>query len=163
MKDWLLGIVATILLLTLLEMLLSEGTTKKYIKGILHLLIVISMIFPIINLTKNTTDYKNITNKYSNFNVESKEESEQELKKINNLKILYVKKTLEVYLLNRGIDCDVNVIIKADELESIEIFVYDIGINGQNKNIYTNEKIKSMVREVINTDINRIVIYEKFR
>lgn len=163
MKDWLLGIVATVLLLILLEMLLSEGTTKKYIKGILHLIIIIVMILPLINLSKNSADYKNIINGNTNLNVDTLEISDEDQKKITDVQIVYIKKTLESYLFNRGIDCEVNIIIQNNYPETIEIFIYDIGINGQNKNIYTNEKIKSMVQEVINTDINRIVIYEKFR
>ena len=50
MKAWLISIVSVCILLILMELMLSEGKTKKFIQGILRLAVVIVLLIPIIKL-----------------------------------------------------------------------------------------------------------------
>jgi len=50
MKAWLISVAATALLTVLLELLLSEGSTKKYIQGIVRVGLVLVMITPVFKL-----------------------------------------------------------------------------------------------------------------
>lgn len=56
MKAWLLSVAATVLMTVLLELLLSEGTVKKYLQGFVRLLLLFVIITPVIKLVKG--DYR---------------------------------------------------------------------------------------------------------
>ena len=80
-NSWTQGIVIAIIIATIIEILLPEGNTKKYVKVVLGMYILFSIIYPVINniSTKNinienviTTINKNMENyKYNQVTIDT--------------------------------------------------------------------------------------------
>ena len=58
MKTYLISVATTCLLLVLLETMLSEGKTKKYVQGILRLVIVIVILSPIVGIVNKDFNFE---------------------------------------------------------------------------------------------------------
>ena len=52
MEKWIMSIVGVVILTALFELFMVEGETKKYIKGILSVIVIIVIISPLPNLLK---------------------------------------------------------------------------------------------------------------
>lgn len=50
MEKWIMSIVGVVILTALFELFMVEGETKKYIKGILSVIVIIVIISPLPNL-----------------------------------------------------------------------------------------------------------------
>ncbi len=150
MKTWLISVSAVCLLLILMELLLSEGKTKKFIQGILRLAIVIVLLSPIITLVnKNVTDIEIIDKNAENVNYDGLsdyflERTEREIeKKLNGL----------------GGKCEAAIKYENGKIRMIEITVKENGINEKGENIYTIEKIIECVTATVDVDKEKVLIY----
>ena len=64
MAGWIIGIIGTVLTITLAEILLPEGSTSKYIKGVISLMVIYVVIAPIPALLQAQID----VNSFFDFN-----------------------------------------------------------------------------------------------
>ncbi|MCR4725657.1 MAG: stage III sporulation protein AF [Clostridia bacterium] len=69
MKGWILSVVGMVLTVTLAEIMLPEGQTSKYVKGVVSLMVVYVMILPIPKLLSLKFD----ANSFFNFSASSYE------------------------------------------------------------------------------------------
>lgn len=150
MKAWLISIVSVCILLILMELMLSEGKTKKFIQGILRLAVVIVLLIPIIKLAAGEIPEISF------------EEEKTENTEYNGLPD-YIKEkteeTVENELNAMGGVCDVIIIYEKEEIKKVEITIKENGINSEGENIYTNEKIIERVTEIINVDKEKVRVY----
>ena len=150
MKAWLISIVSVCILLILMELMLSEGKTKKFIQGILRLAVVIVLLIPIIKLAAGEIPEISF------------EEEKTEKTEYNGLSD-YIKEkteeTVENELNAMGGVCDVIIIYEKEEIKKVEITIKENGINSEGENIYTNEKIIERVTEIINVDKEKVRVY----
>ncbi|MGN0771698.1 MAG: stage III sporulation protein AF [Christensenellales bacterium] len=58
MKQWILAIVGIVALGVLVDVILPEGQSAKYIKGIFGVVVVITIISPVVNLLNNVSHSK---------------------------------------------------------------------------------------------------------
>ena len=157
MKSWLISVISVSVLLILLELLLAEGTTKKYIMGIIHLIIVIVIISPIINffkkdnydISKELNEFYYIEQNFDNFSQES-----------SGLNIAITEYKIKNKLNSYNLNCDVEIIVDKQIIQSIKIYINENGINEEHTNIYTNEKIIQAIQDIVNIEKDRIIIYE---
>lgn len=95
-SSWVQGIIVAVVIATIIEMILPEGNSKKYIKIVIGVYIVFNVVAPIINkFTGNSLDFTSIINlnKYEE-EISAYEVDTEKLEKNNNSNIK------EVYLLN---------------------------------------------------------------
>lgn len=150
MKAWLISIVSVCILLILMELMLSEGKTKKFIQGILRLAVVIVLLIPIIKLAAGEIpeisfeEEKTENTEYNGLSDYIKEKTEE---------------TVENELNAMGGVCDVIIIYEKEEIKKVEITIKENGINSEGENIYTNEKIIERVTEIINVDKEKVRVY----
>ena len=137
---WAESIVVAIAITTIIEMLLPEGNNKKYIKIVCSIYILFTIINPIINLSKENFNIKNISEKevintfnYDNF-------------KIANVYIEAYEDEIKNELIKRGYN-----------LIDVKIEIDNIGENIENiiiKTYYISEEEKIKLKEEINQIYN---------
>jgi len=156
---WAKQIVIAVIVATIIEMLIPNGSSKKYIKTVIGIFILFNIITPIINkITSNNLDVSSIINieEYTK-QMESKENIFNSLETNNNSNIK------EIYLYNLKKD------IKS-KLEAKEYIVNNVEINIENNSEYSIKNIKLTLEKNVQTEksnksqdvekVNKIVINE---
>lgn len=154
MKTYLISVAATCLLLVLLETMLSEGKTKKYVQGILRLVIVIVILSPIVGIVNKDFNFE----KFFTENGAKIETTNQ------NIMDDYIVEKTEKAIENKLNGCESTVCtVKINEkngvISSVVVTIKENGINTTDENIFTNEKIIEAVTDVIEIDKDRIIVY----
>lgn len=161
MKEWLIGVVAVVLLLVLMEVLLSEGNTKKYVQGIIRLILIIVMVFPIINIIKKDTVYQDI------IPVEDNEEITDQnfLNKIYIARYHSAELNIQTKLSLEGIK---GAVVSIDiyyadsyliEISNVYIDLNNAVISLNEENIFINDIIIDAVKTYLIVDREKIIIY----
>lgn len=134
LNSWLQGITISVIVATIIEMILPNGNTKKYVKVVLGIYIVFNIITPIINqLTNSNFELSSIINieeytkkmdtyEVSSNNIEKSNEENIKQIYISNLKNDITAKLEEKEYLVKKVD----VKIENDEtykIKNIELFV----------------------------------------
>lgn len=147
--SWLLGLVGITLLSVLVDILLPEGQTNKFIKGIFSILVVFTLITPIIKLKNADFDFSTI------FAQNQISVSESFLQKANDREVEKLGKSLESELSKNGI-----------KIEKLVLNVKDGNINNiENVSVKTtqtekSETIKEIISNRLSIDESLIIVYE---
>jgi stage III sporulation protein AF len=64
MKSWCENIVVVIIITTLIEMLLPEGKTQKYIKIVIGVYLIFSIVQPILKFSNKSINFENVISKF---------------------------------------------------------------------------------------------------
>ncbi len=154
MKTYLISVAATCLLLVLLETMLSEGKTKKYVQGILRLVIVIVILSPIVGIVNKDFNFEKLFSE----NGAQIETTNQNI--MDDYIVEKTEKAIENKLNGRESNvCTVKINEKNGVISSVVVTVKENGINTTDENIFTNEKIIEAVTDVIEIDKDRIIVY----
>lgn len=164
-NSWVQGIVVAVIITILIEMILPEGNSKKYIKIVLGIYVVFSIISPIIGkITGGNFEVSSIINmdKYAKelgTYEEIVKERNIEYKNSENIKQIYVSKLeedIKTKLKNKGFNTkEVELNIKNDE--SYEIKDIKIYIDKENDNIKENSKANNSKEDEKRISITNIV------
>ena len=126
MSEWLIGVVGIIALGLLLEILIPEGQTSKYVKGAFSLLVIFAVISPLPKLLNGEyqidfggVEYK-IDKEYLTYATSKYTSS--------------VENNLEKILAEQGIDSSVEIVAKDGSVRDIEFVLVKINISGIDKN-----------------------------
>lgn len=147
--SWLLGLVGITLLSVLVDILLPEGQTNKFIKGIFSILVVFTLITPIIKLKNVDFDFSTI------FAQNQISVSESFLQKANDREVEKLGESLESELSKNGI-----------KIEKLVLNVKDGNINNiENVSVKTtqtekSETIKEIISNRLSIDESLIIVYE---
>lgn len=161
MKEWLLSVTAAVLLSVLLELLLSEGKIKKYVTGVLSLVIICVVFLPVIKFVKNDFSLSDILPQ-TETNVIIVDENA--LAAIDGMKKQEAERQVETELSSVGIkDAEVN-IYTYDDGETTRISYITVNlqasvITGYEENIILTEKIKETVCEILTVSEDKVIIY----
>ena len=161
MKEWLLSVTAAVLLSVLLELLLSEGKIKKYVTGVLSLVIICVVFFPVIKFVKKDFSLSDILPQ-TETNVIIVDENA--LAAIDGMKKQEAERQVETELSSVGIkDAEVN-IYTYDDGETTRISYITVNlqasvITGYEENIILTEKIKETVCEILTVSEDKVIIY----
>lgn len=117
-SSWAQGIIISVIIGSIIEMILPEGSSKKYIKIVIGVFILFTIVVPIINKFKgNSREITSIIDfdKYSN----SKEVVSTNLEKSNNFNIR------QMYESNLKIDIKSKIKSKGFEVQNIDLKISD--------------------------------------
>ena len=126
MSEWLIGVVGIIALGLLLEILIPEGQTSKYVKGAFSLLVIFAVISPLPKLLNGEYQLDFVDTEYS----------------VDRNYLVYttsrytssIESDLEKVLAEQGIDSGVEIVIKEGSVKDIEFVQVKIHLTGIDKN-----------------------------
>ena len=150
-SHWVQGIIVAVAIGTIIEMIIPNGNSKKYIKIVIGIFVIFNIISPIINkFTDNRFDLETIADisKYEE-KISSYEISSNNLQNNNNTNIK------EVYILN--LKKDIKAKVEDKGYSVINIYI-DIADDSQYtiKNISLNVGKKEENKEESSNDVNKI-------
>lgn len=150
-SHWVQGIIVAVAIGTIIEMIIPNGNSKKYIKIVIGIFVIFNIISPIINkFTDNRFDLETIADisKYEE-KISSYEISSNNLQNNNNNNIK------EVYILN--LKKDIKAKVEDKGYSVINIYI-DIADDSQYtiKNISLNVGKKEENKEESSNDVNKI-------
>ena len=137
MKEWLLSVTAVVLLSVLLELLLTEGKIKKYVSGVIRLVVIVVVFVPVIKFVKSDFDWTDV---FPQTEVSQTVVDENTLAFIDGMKREEAEKEVENKLSSVGIkDADVNIYTYDDgekiTISYISVDLYAAVITGYEENI----------------------------
>lgn len=149
MSAWLLSIVGVVSLGVLLEILLEDGETSKYIKGVFSIAVVLVIVAPLPAFFNKDWNYESF------FGSELHEPDNEFVENINNTQLDAVEKYIIGKLKDDGFDVSsVDIKYKPNTREIAKVDVWTIGIDDA-KNI-----IECVVKN-INVDRKFVTVYNQ--
>ncbi len=138
MTGWILSIVGMVLTVTLTEIMLPEGQTAKYIKGLISLMVVYVVLIPVPHLLNANLDI----NSFFNFSSERYQIDSAFIQIIKEDKQSALEKGLEDVFRAEGLNASAGVILgeedevrmvllrclPAEELRAVELTMKSLGI-----------------------------------
>lgn len=147
--SWLLGLVGIAVLSVLVDILLPEGQTNKFIKGIFSLLVVFVLISPLAKLKNADFDYSEI------FASDKIDVSESYLQKANEREQEILIADLTEMLETKGIKVEKIVLnLKDGNINNIE------KVSVQTTQTNLSEKVKELIATRLAIDKSLITVYE---
>ena len=163
LNTWIQEIITSVAIATIIELILPNGNNKKYIKIVLGIYIVFTIMSPIVNkITKNNFEISSILNlekyaeQFKEYEVSSKsvniENTNQE-----NIKKIYgtsIENDIKTKLKDKGYIAK-NVDIEIENNDSYEINKIIIEIDSNKKEIVEDNKNINIVNEIqiVNIDV----------
>ena len=153
-NSWVQGIVVAVIITTILEMILPNGNSKKYIRVVLGIYVLFHIITPIVNkigggsLEVSAKNFEDYINQNTNTNISKSLDT----KNANNIKQIYVynlKNDMKAKIRDRGFKVEkLDVKISNDEEYKIEKITLKV----------SKEKVKlaTQNKEQGNTKVNEI-------
>lgn len=147
--SWLLGLVGIAVLSVLVDILLPEGQTNKFIKGIFSLLVVFALISPLAKLKNADFDYSEI------FASERIDVSESYLQKASEREQEILIADLTEMLETKGIKVEKIVLnLRDGNINNIE------KVSVQTTQTNLSEKVKELISARLAIDKSLITVYE---
>lgn len=169
-SSWVQGIIVAVIIATIIEMILPNGNSKKYIKIVIGVYIIFNIISPIINkFTGNKLDFSSIIdiNKYeeeiATYEVNPKGLEQNNNSNIKEVYILNFKKTLKAKIEEKGYIVN-SIYIDLEDTEEYEIKSVNLTIS-KKQNTKDNENISNAVNKIetvniqvqINNDVEQAI------
>lgn len=147
--SWLLGLVGIAILSVLVDILLPEGQTNKFIKGIFSLLIVFTLISPLAKLKNAEIDYSEM------FSSGEIAVSEDYVQKATEREKQIIIDDLTDILERKGIKVEKIVLnLKDGNINNIE------KVSVKTTRTDLSETVKELVSEKLAIDKNSVTVYE---
>ena len=154
------SLIYIVIIIGILELIIPNGKNKKYIKVVMGMFVIFSIISPVVGKRINVNE--EIIEKYMNSPTSQKNkasENDENLKAIFKSK---VKENVEAYLSSKGYECK-NIIVKEENYNISQICINGISKNEKNaiNKIEINIKDTSSKKkdEVNNEEKNKIIEY----
>ncbi len=129
MKEWILAVSSVCLISTVLELFLSEGTTKKYVVGFLRIGLILLMLMPLVRLIKNSDELSSVF------------QSEEVSMESTTIQTDFFRTLAEKYLNDSGVECTIRLTEnEKGEIEFVDIYLQESVISEKDGNIYKNSK-----------------------
>lgn len=155
-SSWAEGIIVSVIIATILEMILPEGKNKKYIKTVIGVYILFAIISPIISkVTGKTIEAENIFKMESILDQNTLEVSS--IDTTNSIKKIYItklKQDIKAKIEEKGYQVnEVNVLVETkDENNYGKIYEIDLNILPKEKKENTLTPINEVKIEITNTN-----------
>lgn len=153
-SSWAKGIILAVVIVTILEMILPEGKNKKYIKIVMGVYIMFSIVSPIISKITNSeisldiSKYENILGRGSTVQASS-DLNTVNSQNIENIYLNSIKTNVKEELERKGYECETVNITANINIEKQEAEIYKIDITG------VTEKEDDSIKKV-----NKVIIGE---
>lgn len=147
-SSWAQGIIISVIIASIIEMIIPEGSSKKYIKVVIGVFILFTIVVPVINKFKgNSVNIASIIDfdKYNN----SKEVVSTNLEKENNFNIKQMYETnlkvdIKSKIKSKGFEVQ-NINLKISDNEEYRIENIDITISGEIVNKEDEKKQSNVI------------------
>ena len=152
MSEWLIGIVGIISLGLLLEILIPEGQTSKYVKGAFSLLVIFVVISPLPKLLNGEYDF--------NFEGVSYEVDNDYLAYTANEYTSSLAENIETILQNEDIRSSVKIVAKdgcARDIDVVVVKIYLSGIDEKDENTHIS-RVKELVTKYLDVSRDRVMV-----
>ena len=164
LNTWLQGIIVAVIIATIIEMVLPNGNSKKYIKMVLGVYIVFNIIAPIINkFSKNTFEINSLINleKYEkSLDTYKTQNNDLEKKNEDNIKQIYISKIesdMKAKLEEKGYEVEyIKVQIENTEeykIKQVNIFIKESKKEEKEQETKTENKIEVKVNKIEEVNI----------
>ena len=159
LSTWAKQLVLAVIIISILEMLLPNNKTKKYIRMIMGIYLLFTMISPLIENKEvlDINEFTNLENIVNQTTIQTSTEGENSMdKRIQQLYIEELEKDIKEKVENQGYEvekCIVDAIITGNEEES-GISKITLKIGGKNENI-KETKTKDLENRIV-TEIQKI-------
>ena len=156
---WLLSIAGIILISVIVEIIMPEGQTNKYIKGILALFTVFVIVLPLPGLNLGSINFNNW------FNGGAGAVDDNFIKNVNQQKIAQYEEIIESTLNDNGYQ-GVAVTIDADpaqtnmQITGVEVNLSLLVLTSDQLNINKYDKITAIICGMINVKKEQIMFYD---
>lgn len=157
-SSWILSIAGIVLTGVLIDLILPNGQTNKYIKSIFSIFVIFVTISPLINLINKDIDLNSLVN--SQIQID-----QNYIEHINNSRVLALNKSItneaEKYGLN-GIDIEFIIDEKTTTLkiEKVNIYLKNLVIDENSLHINKYKVLKEVVQMYIDIGEEDINFYE---
>ena len=160
MNRYVVSIIVTVFLIALITFLLPNGSTSKYVKSVLSMVLVVVLISPLIKF--NIKDFK-FDNFFESPNVYVQTDF---LDYVLDEKVKSLTKNCDMILNDLGVSgADIKIFYQ--QKNGVEILIQNVTINlkksvisSDSSHINIIEKLKKAVSEYLNVGIDNVVIYE---
>ncbi len=156
---WVLSIAGICVLSVLVELILPEGQTRKYIKAIFSFFVIIVVVAPLPKLVKSGIDFDTII---AGDDVGIQEDF---IYQLNRNKLDAISAEIEDDLKGQGVD-GVKVLLSANifssnlEIEAVFVDLFDLVILDETQHINTHEIIIKTVKKHVDIEEENIVFNE---
>lgn len=162
MEKWIMSIVGVVILTALFELFMVEGETKKYIKGILSVIVIIVIISPLPNLLKK--DYSADVFNQEIYDERVYKKDDGFLYRLARAKYDEAETSLVHVLKEKGLDnveITINIHLNGDivEISNIVVSIENAVISENLKNININEMICDTVAQAVQIPRHKVIIY----
>lgn len=152
---WIMSVAGISILSVIVDLIMPNGQTKKYIKGIFAFVIVLVVISPLPSLINKNFKIDDIFQDKINI-------QENYVYEVNRIKIENLEESILKDLSNsglKGVNININANIFTTDLEINTIFVdlSQVVINPNLQHIDINELIKSSIFKFISIDSSKII------
>ncbi len=147
MTAWLLSIVGVVSLGVLLEILLEDGETSKYIKGVFAIAVVLVIVAPLPKFFKKDWDFNAF------FNGKLHQPNQEFVDNINESQLASVEKYLESKLVEKGFDIiEVRITYEKNgrKVSRVEVWA---------KSVDNTQEVKECVVLNINVEIENVIVH----
>lgn len=147
-SSWAQGIIISVIIASIIEMILPEGSSKKYIKVVIGVFILFTIVVPVINKFKgNSVNIASIID-FDKYN-DSKEVVSTNLEKENNFNIKQMYETnlkvdIKSKIKSKGFEVQ-NINLKISDNEEYRIENIDITISGEIVNKEDEKKQSNVI------------------
>lgn len=156
---WVLSIAGMCVLSVLVELILPDGQTRKYIKAIFSFFVIIVIVSPLPKLVKNGVDLDSII---AGDNIGIQEDF---IYQLNRNKLDSISLNIENELKEQGID-GVKILLSANifssklEIEAVFVDLFELVIPDDKQHINTHEIIIKTIKKHIDIEEENIVFNE---
>ena len=162
-SSWVQGIIVAVVIATIIEMILPEGNSKKYIKIVIGVYVIFNIISPIINkFTGNELDFTSIIdlNKYeeemSAYEVDANDLDENNNSNIRQVYILNLKNDMKAKIQDKGYVVN-GIYVELEETEEFKVKRLNLSISKKENELYeesTSNTINKVEEINIQVQIN---------
>lgn len=162
-SSWVQGIIVAVVIATIIEMILPEGNSKKYIKIVIGVYVIFNIVAPIINkFTGNELDFTSIIdlNKYeeklSAYEVDANGLDENNNSNIRQVYILNLKNDMKAKIQEKGYVVN-GIYIELEETEEFEVKRLNLSVSKKEIEVYeesTSNTINKVEEINIQVQIN---------
>ena len=153
MSSWIQGIIVSVVIATIIEMILPNGNSKKYIKIVIGVYIIFNIISPIINkFTGNELDFTSIIdiNKYeeemATYEVDTKKLEQNNSSTIKEVYILNLKKDMKSKIEDKGYRVN-GIYIELKGTEEYEVIRLNLNIS-KKEDTQSNKKVSNTINKI---------------
>lgn len=157
-SSWILSIVGIILLGVLIDLILPEGQTNKYIKSIFSIIVIFVIVSPLVNLTKNEVNLDDI------FKNEIEIDREY-VENINDARLTALNNSIIAEAENVGLkSIEIEFVLNEDsfnlDIEKVNIYLKNLVIDKNFTHIDKYKILVGVVQKYLNIEKEYIFFYE---